>query len=465
MWILIQKKWPIAYFDATGNVCKRIENQKIPYFYSLTVYDKDAKSIFSIGDFITTCHTTTNVSLFLYQIKFIIQKYYSMSNGKYKPTFEVPPIIVIDQSWVLLNSILSVFNNLNITEFLNIAFECLIKKDFSRFDQIKTLPYHDSVHLMRNFIKNSKKIQHFNKDSETTAKKYSVFCFCLLQTCSTLVDFENVFLNVYNIFNQMNKNEKFINSMIFIEHTIENRHVNPRIHFEESIKDKENLKIRNEIEKARPFTKTQLKNVKKSSPFRKYFDKILKHKCRRFDFDIKIEKNDFYNPGLFNLIDSYVALLPLWTGCFLNVLKQKYKTFIFQELVRLHSNPGEKNFDILKNKIILKSGAMPSEVAALMYEGLQFKFDRDYSKRMNEISPELTKITISKESDYVRSVFKNFYSNENTEIWKKDNKRRKKPTVYYGSKSNISYLDLATSGGVNCNRDFIHIFSGKHVKF
>ena len=165
MWILIQKKWPIAYFDATGNVCKRIENQKIPYFYSLTVYDKDAKSIFSIGDFITTCHTTTNVSLFLYQIKFIIQKYYSMSNGKYKPTFEVPPIIVIDQSWVLLNSILSVFNNLNITEFLNIAFECLIKKDFSRFDQIKTLPYHDSVHLMRNFIKNSKKIQHFNKDS------------------------------------------------------------------------------------------------------------------------------------------------------------------------------------------------------------------------------------------------------------------------------------------------------------
>jgi hypothetical protein len=462
MWILIQKKWPIAYFDATGNVCKRIENQKIPYFYSLSIYDKEAKSILSIGDFITTCHTTTNVSLFLFQIKFILQKYYAMSKGIYKPSFESPPIIVIDQSWVLLNSILSVFNNLNITEFLKISFDCLINEDLSRFGEINTLPYHDSVHLMRNFIKNSKKIQHFTKESETAARKYSVFCFCLLQTCSTIADFVEVFLNVYNIFNQINKNEKFINSMIFIEHTIENRNINPKIRLEESLKDKEHFKIREEIEKERPFTKTQLKNVKKSSPFRKYFDKLLKKKCRRFDFDNKVARNDFFNPGLFNLINSHVSILPLWTGCLLNVLKQKSKTFKFEELVRLHSNPGEKNFDILKNKIVLKSGAMPSEVAALMYERFKYKFDRDYSTRMNEISPLFTKITKTKESDFVRDVFKNFYSNENTEIWKKDNKKRKNPPVYYGSKSNMAYLDLATIGGVNRNRDFINIFSGKH---
>ena len=161
MWLLVQKKFPIAYFDATGSVCKRIENQKIPYLYTLSLYDKNAKSILSIADFITTCHTTTNISLFLFQIKSFLQKYYSLSNVKKKPIFELPPIIVIDQSWVLLNSILSVFNNLSIVDYLRISYNCLINKDFSEFKKVITLPYNDSIHLMRNFIKNSKKIKGF----------------------------------------------------------------------------------------------------------------------------------------------------------------------------------------------------------------------------------------------------------------------------------------------------------------
>ena len=45
MYILVQKKWPIVYFDATGNICKKIENQKIPYFYTMTFHDRENKSI------------------------------------------------------------------------------------------------------------------------------------------------------------------------------------------------------------------------------------------------------------------------------------------------------------------------------------------------------------------------------------------------------------------------------------
>jgi hypothetical protein len=221
--------------------------------------------------------------------------------------------------------------------------------------------------------------------------------------------------------------------------------------------------VRQELEKSKPFTKKQLKNVKKSSPFRKYFDKILTKKCKRLDFEINMERNIFFNPGLFNLINSYVSILPLWTGCLLSILKTTYKSFEFGELVRLHSNPAEKNFDILKNKIVLKSGAMPSEIAALSYERLKFKYDLHYAKRMDEISAEFTKIQPSKESDFVRDVFRNFYSNENIEIWKKENNKRKHGSFYYGNKSNITYLDLAISAGVNSNRDFLDIFSGKNL--
>ena len=74
MYILVQKKWPIVYFDATGNICKKIENQKIPYFYTMTFHDRENKSIIPLADFITTSQTTISVITFLNEIKYYLQK-------------------------------------------------------------------------------------------------------------------------------------------------------------------------------------------------------------------------------------------------------------------------------------------------------------------------------------------------------------------------------------------------------
>jgi len=215
-----------------------------------------------------------------------------------------------------------------------------------------------------------------------------------------------------------------------------------------------------------------LKNISKTSPFKIHFDKIIRKKCKQLPFDEYVEQNSFFSPGLFNLIKQFIPNLPLWTGCFISLMKLKYKKLKTcpLDMRRLNSNPAEGNFNILKNKIVLKSGAMPSEIAALSYERLLFKFDRDYSKRMDEISPNLIRIKQLEEEDLPgsnsigkkRKIFKDFFSNEFFEKWKLPKKQRKQADSYfYGNESNISYLDLAADFGIDLNRDFSDIFSGK----
>ena len=130
MWILIQKKWPVLHMDATGTICKKIENQGPPYLYSITAYDKEAKSIVPVADFITTRHTSVHISTFLLVIKSIWKKYASFCSNSYEFKFPIPPLIVTDESWPETNSILEIFDDdLTILEYLNIAFEVLVKKN------------------------------------------------------------------------------------------------------------------------------------------------------------------------------------------------------------------------------------------------------------------------------------------------------------------------------------------------
>ena len=122
MWSNIQERNPVWYFDATSNVLKNIENQKQPYYYSIVCYDKATKSIIPIAEFSTTSQTQLSISKYLFSIKKLIEG----NIGKKK--FACAPIMVMDNSWTLINSIMEIFNNCKVSQYINWSFEILIKK-------------------------------------------------------------------------------------------------------------------------------------------------------------------------------------------------------------------------------------------------------------------------------------------------------------------------------------------------
>ncbi|RNA19930.1 kDa in NOF-FB transposable, partial [Brachionus plicatilis] len=101
IWIQAKCSNPIWYFDATGSVHKNIVSQKKPLLYSIVFSDKKNKIIMPIAEFITTEQTTKSISIYLQSIE-----------------NKIPPIIVSDFSWAIINSFLSVFNKITIRTYL-----------------------------------------------------------------------------------------------------------------------------------------------------------------------------------------------------------------------------------------------------------------------------------------------------------------------------------------------------------
>ena len=99
MWKIIKNKNPIWYFDSTGNIIKRVNDQKLPYYYSIVCHDNEFKQIIEIYSFVTTNQNVQSVSKYL--------DYVSCLYDFLK--IPIAPIFVVDFSWVLINSILRIF--------------------------------------------------------------------------------------------------------------------------------------------------------------------------------------------------------------------------------------------------------------------------------------------------------------------------------------------------------------------
>ena len=474
MWMFIQKKWPVWYFDATGTICKKIDNQKLPYLYSIVAHDHESKSIIPIAEFLTTSHTQINISLKLMQIKHYFLKYSSLCGKKYGFNFPIAPFVVTDFSWPLINSVLDVFNNLTIIQYLNMSFDIIVNKKEDNLIHINTFVYLCSIHLLKTFIKKSKKIQHPDKKNEIRVKKSLIFCFTLLQNASSLDEIEFLLQHIYNVFNIKSRNQCFVFSICLIENRLKNRNLDQDFSYESTNIDNERELSRIELNSSENlvYTKRQLKGLKNNSPFTKYFDTMINN---TFKNNIGIleensEENIFYNPILFNLIKDQLYVLPLWTGIFTNLFSKNNKLDI-DIIKRLQNNPVEGWYQILKNKIVVNSGVMPSEIASLTYERLRFKFTTFFKPKLDEISPRFTTLDENEASDKKNNFWreaednkvcsknrKDFYSNEEFETWK-SKKQKKRSTNFY---SHDAYFNASESDlKLHKTTDFKNVFCGK----
>jgi hypothetical protein len=124
MWNIIKLKNPVWYIDATGGVHQKINGQKEIFIYRTVCHDENQKKIIPVFDFLTTCHTGENLAKYLrYAVARIEQNF-----SKNSPLI-VPPIIVMDFSYAIVNSILESINKCSLTEYLSYCSNVLVKEN------------------------------------------------------------------------------------------------------------------------------------------------------------------------------------------------------------------------------------------------------------------------------------------------------------------------------------------------
>ena len=421
VWKQIQFCFPVWYIDATGSVHNDILKQNSPYLYSIVQHDKTNKCILPLAEFVLTHHDIINISRNLLLIKESLLCY---SNAI------IAPIIVTDFSWALVNSVLKVFNNCTMLQYLNWAYDVCKAPERTEsvlgFEMVCNL-YLCSTHFLKSFINKVKPFK-LNRHQRRTI----VYSFSLLQNCTTLSEFDYIFINVFNIYNNEFLNEKCRDSLTSVKKECFQREIYKTQNIDgiddpdsiEAAKDKILIKSDNvvfEFEAERLVLCT-------NSPFSNRFNQIL-NTCISLlpTKNINNNKNNpYYNPKLFQLIVDQLYIMPLWTGVMIKRCQLKYR--YCEQFTRLTNNPVENWFKILKHNILLKKKVAPSELSIAIYKYVNSKVNKHYQNILIKKKNKENELT----------------SNNKTIIEKWKSKKKEIPRqkgVYFTNVSNIGLIE------------------------
>ena len=98
--------------------------------YSIVCHDTANKKIIPIVEWFTNSHTASNLAKYLYIVKKAIQTntHYIHKSSEKKMNFTLPRLLVVDFSWPLINSVMEIFNNCTISDYLKWTFDVLVNK-------------------------------------------------------------------------------------------------------------------------------------------------------------------------------------------------------------------------------------------------------------------------------------------------------------------------------------------------
>ena len=262
-----------------------------------------------IAEFITTEQTSKSISIYLQVIYYNIMEFNKSIENK------IPPIIVSDFSWAIINSILSVFNKITIRTYLNWCYGVIFenqKETKNVLIHINTRVYLCSTHFLKTIVKKVKKM-----NLEINVKNLFIFCFSMLQNSITIKQFNNYLLNIFNIFNNPKNDETLLYSLETMRREIKNRNLDTLdfSNFTDDMKtEKNNNNSDNDYDVIYSETAESLKKI---SPFTAYFEKMtctLRKKCLDNNSKSNLQSNPFYLSKLYDLIAEQLYLMPLWCG-------------------------------------------------------------------------------------------------------------------------------------------------------
>ena len=421
---MIQITNPVWYFDASGSFVTKVKNQTMPLLYSVVIHDKQKKNILPIFEFLTTAHDATNIGTYLYRIKNVL------SSNMPAKSHIIAPVVVVDFSRALINSVLSIFNNCSLDDYLKWSFDFIVRKNVHIFGVMRTKIFLCAAHIIKNVVKDYTKVEktnRFSKRIKFNIKITFLHCFSLLQNSLSITEFNIHLKHTYLIFNS--KKLTF-----FTQQSIRrmNRVCKEKMyHFEKNVFNLENEKKRDNHKKRSIHNVIFVTSKNNQSPFQSYFSnkiaffsKTISHKnnIRKPKSDLLV--NPYFCPSLFKIILAKLPLLPLWTGIII-------PDSLNQTISRQVNNPVENYFDNLRNNILgiskkihNKTRMLPSEMLTLSYKWLNAKFKENYEQEYLEKYNKTKKTT----------------SADCKEKWSTRMPVQKKRTSYYDNNSYIGKL-------------------------
>ncbi|CAF0932078.1 unnamed protein product [Brachionus calyciflorus] len=376
---------PVWHFDSTGCIHKDVESQKKPFLYSIVFHDIENKNILPICEFISTDHTIRNISRFL---KIFLDRLADFDN---ETEFKIAPIIVTDFSWALINSVLNIFNKMEIIEYLEFSFKRIIEKNNLDLRKLTTRIYLCSTHFLKSLVKKVKKF-----DISSKHKNLFIFCFSLLQNSLTIQQFENYLINIFNVFTNPYKSESVSHSLDTLRSEIRNRELNKLNFSDINCKSIPNDQGAGEFDIAMDET---IETLKVKSPFSKYYQKVIEEWKIKIESNIDCMRNEFFEPRLFDLIKTQLYILPFWCGILLHDFKQSTKNDFTKAIKsRLSNNPVENYFGNLKHNVLPGLKLYPSEIISCILLRIKSKyFEFYFNDAKNKIVKNNDKLSSQKE--------------------------------------------------------------------
>ncbi|CAF0992528.1 unnamed protein product [Brachionus calyciflorus] len=154
MWSIVQKNFPIWFFDATGCILKDIPGESKTILFSIVCHDVSKKTIVPLADFFTNNLGTRTISNFLSEIKELIER-----NIETRVENQFPKIVVLDFTWANINAFLETFNKVTIYQYLVWSKELIINANY-KFDNEYLNRFPQSAFLQKSVKKFEEKWNH-----------------------------------------------------------------------------------------------------------------------------------------------------------------------------------------------------------------------------------------------------------------------------------------------------------------
>ncbi len=336
----------------------------------------------------------------------------------------MPKVVVTDQSFAIINSLVETFNNCTISQYLEWSFDLIFercKKAFLNSSMPVSL-YLCATHFLKNIIIKTNEILKLKKtykafDQETSIKvkikELFISNFTLLQNSVNITDFNNSLRDLYYIFSSKQKDNNFKVSYERITMNIYLR--GNSVLSDVSKKDEENFVFIDEFKFILP---ESYSGIKLNSKFEAYYKAFINRieKSILININPSAEANEYYCPEILNIIREKLYLMPLFSGV---VVFRDGPVGHFE--TRLTNNPSEISFNHKRNSIL--------KICKNIYEYISLTYSRLLSKYIQFYS------NISKEPSIKISL-----SNEK-EKWQYNVANAKRESYFYGSNASFTNLN------------------------